>query len=190
MSKLSEGDSIKLPSKHIVMKYFHIPYSIKILGWPETVLEITGAILIGSFKASINDWSTINSELDDNILVHFWELEIQFSPPDLVQLDTASNLSTHRDNNSEKKPQLKHSTSKRIERESLFIIDSMNYTFLELRDCNIKLNDGLRSQINTDYKDETKRFYVCSSIDLINDQVMMRYLREQTNQADLDFGQK
>jgi hypothetical protein len=66
----------------------------------------------------------------------------------------------------------------------------MNYTFLELRDCNIKLNDGTKSQINVDNKSETKRIYVCSTIDLVNDVIMIKYLREQTNQADLDFEQK
>lgn len=172
------------------MKYFHVPNSIKILGWPETVLEITGAILIGSFKAISNEWSTINSDCDENIQVQFWELEIQFSPPDLAQLETASNLSTQRDNINEKKPYLKYSISNIIEWESLFIVDSMNYTFLELRDCNIKLNDGTKSQINVDNKSETKRIYVCSTIDLVNDVIMIKYLREQTNQADLDFEQK
>ena len=71
LSKVNEGESIKLPDRHITIKYLHIPRSCKIIGGPETVLEITGAILIGTFEVNGENWDDLVSIDDDAVIVHF-----------------------------------------------------------------------------------------------------------------------
>ena len=62
---INPGETVKLPGKHLKFKYLHIPHSWKIIGRPETILEITGAIFIGSFKVNTQIWNTLNSDIEE-----------------------------------------------------------------------------------------------------------------------------
>ena len=94
---VKEGETIKLPGKHIQTKYLHVPHSCKIIGSPETVLEITGGIFIGSFSESSPEWSTDNSKLEDFTAVNFCELEIHFNPNEASERNMESRASTQKE---------------------------------------------------------------------------------------------
>ena len=71
--------------------------------------------------------------------------------------------------------------------ESLFILDSMNKTFVEMRDCIIKWENGVGTYTKFDLSLEFKRAYTFSTIDQVNNEIILSYLRNKTNQPDLNF---
>lgn len=68
---ITPGETVKLPPKHLKFRYLHIPHSCKIVGSPETVLEITGGIFIGTFKNPTSGWDTVTSLAGEPTAVHF-----------------------------------------------------------------------------------------------------------------------
>ncbi|CAI2383087.1 unnamed protein product [Moneuplotes crassus] len=189
---LTSGGTIKLPGKHLKFKYLHIPHSCKIVGSPETVLEISGAIFIGSFKNNSTGWETITTENEEQIAVHFCEVKIIFNPQssyfrsetnDLTEIETARGIPKEEQKGSTTPSA--YTAQNFFEFDSLFIIDSLNQTFLEIRDCII--NPVCEQKEDSVFESDLKRRYLCSSIDQIYTLEAINYIKEKTDQPDLEF---
>lgn len=77
LSKINEGQTVKLPAKRILVDYLLIQRSCKIIGSPETTLDVTGSILVGSFITSDDEYESIDQE-NREVNVQISELEIHY----------------------------------------------------------------------------------------------------------------
>lgn len=112
-----------------------LPKNCKIVGGPETLLEITGTIFIGTFDAHSNHWDGIENE-ESEVNVHFSEIQLKFNYQDQNYLGNAY------DEEEIKIIDDIVGTSKKTEEVhmySLFTIDSYNKTSLVLHDCRIDI---------------------------------------------------
>ncbi|CAI2379292.1 unnamed protein product [Moneuplotes crassus] len=185
------GETIKLPGKHLKFEYLHIPHSCKIVGRPGTVLEITGAIFIGSFKNPMSWWETINSEIEDQTAVHFCEIRIIFNPEKPYfgkkkeKTDTYTIQEVSEGDYKKSTTRSQYTAQNYSEFDSLFIIDSMNPTFFEIRDCNINAVLDIRCDLNCEI--DIKQKYLCSTIDQICSEETINFIKQKTDQPDLEF---
>jgi len=196
LSKIAEGQTIKLPDTLISVEFLHIPRSCKIIGCPETVLEVSGSILVGSFIATEDEFSSIDHE-DKSVNVHFWELEIQYTSKENETYRFNSSHSAGREcleiqfEENKISPDTNHEdlSPAPMYMNSLFVLDSFNGVSIEVRDWNIKLQETVpqnldNSSISRLAKDSV---YVFSSIEFETNTRLLNKLAEYTNQSNIDF---
>lgn len=144
INRISEGGAIRLPPKHIIIRYLYVPKSCKIYGYSETVLEITGAVFVGSFQLEKDEFLGVFDDNDEKIKVSFWELNLKYSSESTLlrsqtRVSDGNSLDLSWEEEKMRMDSNKNSNGMtKMDIGSMFILDSYNSTILEIRDCSIK----------------------------------------------------